>query len=178
MSHEQLRLLQQMPVFGGLSEASLHFLMRLSPVVAVPSGEFYFHEHQPGGTMYVLEKGSVAVFKPYKSKGHLLAYLGRGDCFGEMEMIDPHPRAASVMAITECTAGQISNANLFSLYQKAPAQFTLIQMNMSREISRRLRRMDEEFFSYRMNTMPEDAFFQTRQEIIEQGLEKRKEAAS
>lgn len=171
MHHERLKILQRMPVFGGLTKESLLFLLNLAPTVTIPAGDFYFHEMQRGGTMYVLEKGKVAVFKPFECMGHLLAYLGTGDCFGEMELIDLHPRVASVMAITESAAIQISSACLLSLYKKDLEQFTLIQMNMGREISRRLRRLDEELFKYKMNSPSDGMFFLTRQEIIEQGLE-------
>jgi CRP-like cAMP-binding protein len=171
MYERRLKILQQMPVFGGLSEDSLAFLLNLAPIVSIPTGDFFFHEMQRGGTMYVLEKGKVAVFKPFECMGHLLAYLGTGDCFGEMELIDLHPRVASVMAITDSTAIQISSACLLSLYKKDLEQFTLIQMNMSREISRRLRRLDEEFFKHKQDSSSNGMFFLTRQEIIEQGLD-------
>jgi len=178
MSNERLRLLQRMPVFGGIHEENLRFLINLAPTATVPPGEYFFREHQKGGTMYVLENGRVAVFRTVEERAYLLAYLGKGDCFGEMEMIDPHPRVASVMAVTTSTAIQISNTSLLSLYKRDHEQFTLIQMNMSREISRRLRRMDEEIFRYRQNSNPEENLFLSPHEILERGSVKKKGATS
>lgn len=170
MNKTRLKAFQQMPIFGGLTEESILFLLNLCPMVKVPAGEFYFHELQKGGSMYVLEKGKVAVIKPLEDMGHLMAYLDRGDCFGEMELIDPQARAASVMAVADSFAIQISSASLLSLYKHDLEQFTLIQMNMCREISRRLRRMDEECFTARKESPRSEPFYLTWEEIRKQGI--------
>ncbi len=75
-----------------------------------------------------------------------MANLHEGDCFGEMSLIDLGPRTASVLAIEDCSAIKLSNVNILKIYQKDLEQFTLIQMNIGREISRRLRHMDEVIF--------------------------------
>jgi CRP/FNR family cyclic AMP-dependent transcriptional regulator len=71
-----------------------------------------------------------------------LQYLARGDCFGEMALIDLNPRSASVVAVEDCIALEISHQALYVLYEHYLEQFTLIQMNL-REVSRRLRALDE-----------------------------------
>ena len=157
MNHTRLRILQQMPVFGGLNVDTLHNILHLSPNLTIKEGSFFFHEEQKGGSMYVLEQGKVAVLKTWEGQCHVLAYLGVGDCFGEMELLDLSPRAASVMAITDCTAIQISTANLFRLYKENLEQFTLIQMNMGREISRRLRQLDQELFAMQVDAQANHA---------------------
>ena len=72
-----------------------------------------------------------------------LQYLVRGDCFGEMSVIDLNPRSASVVAVEDCVALEISQQALYVLYEHYLEQFTLIQMNLLREVSRRLRALDE-----------------------------------
>lgn len=69
----------------------------------------------------------------------MLRELGPGDCFGEMAMIDFAPRSASVQALAPCRAFALSIARLHRLYEQDLEQFALIQMNLSRELSRRLR---------------------------------------
>jgi CRP-like cAMP-binding protein len=171
MHHARFRILQEMPIFGGLEIDTLRYILHLSPILTIKEGSFFFHEEQKGGSMYVLEQGKVAVLKTWESKIHLLAYLCVGDCFGEMELLDLCPRAASVMAITDCTAIQISTANLFSLYKENLEQFTLIQMNMGREISRRLRQLDQELFAMQVDAQANHDFFLPHEEIIERGLQ-------
>jgi len=170
MNPSRLKALRMMPIFGGLTEESLAFLLGLAPTVHMKSGGFFFHEHQKGGSMYILEKGRVAVFKPAEAMGLLLAYLNPGDCFGEMELIDPRQRAASVLAVTDCSAVQISSACLLSLYKQNLAQFTLIQMNMCREISRRLRQVDSELFLHRQEAGLNDNNLLSKEEMITRGI--------
>jgi len=96
--------------------------------------------------MFVLEEGKVAVFKTWKERNVALGHLRQGDCFGEMALIDLFPRSASVQADEDCLAIELSSATLFEVYNRDLEQFTLIQMNIARELSRRLRGADERVF--------------------------------
>ena len=66
--------------------------------------------------------------------------------------MDLLPRSASVRAIEDCTAIRLSATNLHQIYARDLKQFALIQMNMGREVSRRLRESDNRLFSARMGT--------------------------
>jgi CRP/FNR family transcriptional regulator, cyclic AMP receptor protein len=46
----------------------------------------------------------------------------------------------------DCRAIELSSNSLFRVYEKDLEQFTMIQMNMGREVSRRLREADERLF--------------------------------
>ena len=70
--------------------------------------------------------------------------------------MDLCPRSASVRAIEDCTAIRISAANLHQVYAQDLKQFALIQMNMGREVCRRLRDSDNRLFSVRMETPEAD----------------------
>jgi len=96
--------------------------------------------------MFVLEEGKVAVLKRWQEGDCLLRILERGDCFGEMALMDFFPRSASVLAVEDCVAIELSAARLHELYEMDPRQFAMIEMNMGREVSRRLRESDERLF--------------------------------
>jgi CRP-like cAMP-binding protein len=100
--------------------------------------------------MFVLEEGRVAVLKRWQGANCLLRNLERGDCFGEMALLDLSPRSASVRAVEDCAAIELSAASLYQLYKKDLEQFAMIEMNMGREVSRRLRESDERLFRARM----------------------------
>jgi len=63
-----------------------------------------------------------------------------------MSLIDLFPRSTSVRAQKPCTAIEISSDALYEIYKRDLEQFALIQMNIAREISRRLRGADERLF--------------------------------
>ena len=50
----------------------------------------------------------------------------------------------------------LTPANLYRLYQRDAAQFATIQMNIGRELSRRLRHTDELLFRCRMGEVLEE----------------------
>jgi CRP-like cAMP-binding protein len=156
MEEARIELLQRMPVFGGIRADVLQFLLTLCPVVSVPANEFFFHEHDQADSMFVLEAGKAAVLKSWHGQEYLLRTLKEGDCFGEVAVMDLCPRSASIRAVEDCTAIRISAANLYKVYAQDLKQFALIQMNMGREVCRRLRESDDRLFRARMATPEAD----------------------
>jgi CRP/FNR family transcriptional regulator, cyclic AMP receptor protein len=150
MQEARIELLQRMPIFGGIRTETLQFLVTLCPVMSVPRSEFFFREHDEGDSMFVLEMGKAAVLKSWRGHDRLLQTLNEGDCFGEMAVMDHCPRSASVCAVEDCIAIQISAANLYRVYSQDLKQFALIQMNMGREVCRRLREVNDRLFGASM----------------------------
>jgi CRP/FNR family transcriptional regulator, cyclic AMP receptor protein len=146
----RLKLLQDMPVFGGMSEDILEFVLGLASIALVPKGELFFRQGDQAGSMFVLEQGKVAVLRSCQGHEYLLGFLEKGDCFGEMALMDLLPRSASVLALEDSRAIEISTAALYELCEKNLEQFVLMQMNMGREVSRRLRAADDRLFQARV----------------------------
>ena len=144
MDQQYLELLQAMPIFGGVSQHTLEFLLAQSSEIEVTENSYFFKEGEQAESLFILERGSALVLK---GKDIKLRYLVRGDCFGEMSLIDLNPRSASVIALEHCVALELSRQSLFALYEYDLQQFVIIQMNLSREISRRLRALDERLMS-------------------------------
>ena len=132
MQEARIELLQRMPIFGGIRTDILEFLLGLCPVVSVPANDFFFRERDQADSMFVLEAGKAAVLKSWRGQDYLLRTLKEGDCFGEMAVMD---------------AIRISAANLYKVYARDLKQFAMIQMNMGREVCRRLRDSDNRLFS-------------------------------
>jgi CRP-like cAMP-binding protein len=136
----RIQLLQQMSIFGGVRDDIVQFILDRAPVVTVERGDFFFREGDAADSMFVLESGRASVLKG--ASGALLRVVKPGECFGEMALIDFSPRSASVRADDHCTALEISSGCLFDVYGRDVEQFAIIEMNMGREVSRRLREAD------------------------------------
>jgi cAMP-dependent protein kinase regulator len=68
------------------------------------AGDFVIKQGEPGESFYILEAGectATKVFKPGEAAKEVLHYH-RGDYFGELSLLHNEPRAASVIAKTEC----------------------------------------------------------------------------
>jgi CRP-like cAMP-binding protein len=66
-----------------------------------------------------------------------------GDTVGEMEVLDMMPSAATVRALEKVEVISLSNAALYEIYKQDIKTFAIIVMNLARDMSRRLRKMDD-----------------------------------
>lgn len=146
MEDRRIELLQRMPIFGAIEARTLETLLREAAGVEVDAGDYFFREGEMADAMFVLERGLVTVVRRWEGRDYRLRELGPGDCFGEMALIDLFPRSASVVALQDCSAIRLTNSDLYRVYETSVEQFALIQMNIARELSRRLRTADERLF--------------------------------
>ncbi|MDR3172441.1 MAG: cyclic nucleotide-binding domain-containing protein [Treponema sp.] len=105
------------------------------------SGDTIMVEGTANDRIRFILDGRVAVIK----KGFTLAEIGEGNFFGEMEVLDVMPSVATIKALVNTTVMAISNRGLRKIYKADATIFSLIIMNLARDLSRRLRRMDEHF---------------------------------
>ena len=154
MQPVRLELLQRMPIFGAIRDDALLFLLAQAREVSVAAGAYFFRENDQASSMFVLESGRVVVFKSWQGRDVVLNNMEAGDCFGEMALMDLCPRSASVRAETDCVAIELGSGDLLRLFERDAEQFALVQMNMGREVCRRLRATDEMLFRARMGEVP------------------------
>lgn len=146
MAPTRIELLQRMPVFGAIGEAALDFIVGRARPLEVAAGDAFFRQGDPPQCMYVLESGRAEAHKVHGDEARVIGRFGPGDCFGEMALLDLHPRSATVVAAEPCRALAIGPDDLYALYHHDVESFALIQMNLAREMSRRLRITDELLF--------------------------------
>lgn len=134
--------LQQTPLFGGLGAGAIEVLLATARPVAMGAGDCFMREGELGDTMYLLESGCVQVLKRTANGERCLRELTAGDFFGEMALLDVNPRSATVRARSDCRALAIPGTALMDLYDYDVAQFSLLSLNLGREVSRRLREVE------------------------------------
>jgi len=82
-----------------LSSLEINLLSTLSRERHYDAGEVIFHEGEQGDEMFVILSGTVLINKLIPGAGdEALTFLGRGDYFGEMALIDHQPRSAGARA--------------------------------------------------------------------------------
>jgi CRP-like cAMP-binding protein len=97
----RLQLTQKQDLFQEqkLSRMEIHFLASLSKERRLNAGEVLFREGDVGDAMYVVLDGRVRIGKQIPGAGEeALAFMERGDWFGEMALIDNQPRSAEATA--------------------------------------------------------------------------------
>ncbi|MBL4690735.1 MAG: cyclic nucleotide-binding domain-containing protein [Rhodospirillales bacterium] len=92
-------------------------------------GDEVFHEGDPGDAAYIVENGSVGIFKTIEGEEIHLATMNDGELFGEMAIIDGSERMAHAIALKDSVIVAIPRAGLEALLSKqAPLVKTLIQI--------------------------------------------------
>jgi len=138
-------LLRKIHIFAGLSEEALQALSDLCRELPVEPGAVLVEQDTPGREMYLIGRGKVEVVKSFEDGRNVsVAMLGGGEFFGEMCIIEcGMPRSASVTAIEPSLLYALKGADIFRLFKLWPDQCAILMLNIARDLSRRLRKMNQ-----------------------------------
>lgn len=143
-------------LFGGLTDTELEEISHYFHIEEYQEGAFILHESEPNSKLFFILEGSVSILKEQGNCGASnnlsnhencieLSHMQAGDTFGEMELIDIQPCAATVRADEKTSVVTFTNADLYKLSKWNLKTYAMIIMNLAREISRRLRAANEAF---------------------------------
>jgi CRP-like cAMP-binding protein len=131
--------LQKYSLFGGLMVDQIDGVFPLMKHERYEAGENIIVEGEKNDRVIFIFSGRVAVMK----NGLVLTELKEGDTVGEMEVLDMISSAATIRALETVEASSISNSALYEIYKQDIKTFAIIVMNLARDMSRRLRKMDD-----------------------------------
>lgn len=124
-------LLEQVPLFAGLSARHLRRLAALARSKRFADGTTVVRAGDPGNSFYVILEGSARVVPP----GGRPIRLRAGDFFGEMALLDGAPRSADVTATEELLTMTIGRSAFTKLLRDEPQ----IAHGIMRTLAERLR---------------------------------------
>lgn len=140
-------VLRQYSLFDGLEKEQIDQILPLMEEEVFEAGTNIIIEGTYNGKIRFILEGRVAVVK----KGIILVELDEGAVFGEMEVVDVEPAEATVKALAATRVMTLSIDALGEIYETDLKIYSFILMNLARNISRLLRRMD--------NRMTDDSHF-------------------
>lgn len=135
-TEEKAAALARVPLFEGISQASLQLLTDATGEVTFGAGQFIVRQGQVGTGLYVIVAGSARVV----SGSRELARLGVGEFIGELAVIDQQPRLASVQAVDETVCLALASWDLLELLKSDSA----LALNLIRGLAARLRSVTEQ----------------------------------
>jgi len=139
-------LLCSVPIFAGLHDKALKIFLENAEKIVVPPGGVIAREGDINHCMYLIEAGEVRIIKNFNTPDPVtLAVLGPGQFFGEMCILETLPRCATAKAASPATVVSVASSAFYHLYQEMPKQHSILLLNIARDLSRRLRHLDEVF---------------------------------
>jgi len=126
-------------LFGGIEERHLDRILALLTEEKYKPGETIIVEGTPNDKILFIIDGRVSIIRGDK----VIYDLSEGNTFGEMEVLDVMPCAATIKAVTDVTVITITNISLREIYKIDMKSFSLLLMNLARDLSRRLRVANE-----------------------------------
>ena len=138
-----LPALRKLVIFHGLGDAGLAKLAEGIRISREEPGTVICREGEPGDTLFLILKGRVGVEKTASGGTAFgITELSDGDSFGEMCLIDVQPRSATIRTLEETSLAAFPYAAFLKLSEEDLFLFSTVLLNIAREFSRRLRRMD------------------------------------
>jgi ABC-type bacteriocin/lantibiotic exporter with double-glycine peptidase domain/CRP-like cAMP-binding protein len=137
--------LRECSALGALPPAPLALLLDALEPRAVAAGALVIRQGDPAGPMYVVQEGRLRVFAESGGERRDLAYLRRGDVFGELSLITGAPRAASVQAVAPSALLALPPEVFARLHREHPTFARLIAEQTARYESAHVARVPLDF---------------------------------
>ncbi len=123
-------------MFAACSKRDLQIVARHMQVVGIPEDTVLMREGEHGDAFFVVLVGSATMVRGRRTVGR----VGPGDHVGELALLDPAPRSATVTATTPMTVGVIDARTFAAIVRDVPA----LTGKLLAALARRLRTRDRE----------------------------------
>ena len=132
---EKVMLLRGVEMFSRTSEEILADVATILEEVELSRGEVVFEKGDVGESMYIIVSGRVRVYDGDKT----INYLDEKEIFGELALLDPEPRSASIQAVEDTRLFRLDRETFFELM----ADNIGVVSGVMRVLCQRLRRMTD-----------------------------------
>lgn len=138
---ERLALLRSVSLFVETPDEVLAELVAMLSVALVPAGQPVFAKGDAGDAVYIIAEGKVRVHDGDRT----VNFLGRREFFGEMGVLDPNPRSASVTAVEDTRLYRLDQAGLAALMNRRPEVARGIIHVLVQRLRARMREMADDY---------------------------------
>ncbi|MFC1489540.1 cyclic nucleotide-binding domain-containing protein, partial [Thermodesulfobacteriota bacterium] len=99
-------------------------------------GQIIFKEGNAGDWIYIIESGTVELYKMAGEEKVVIEVLNPGDIFGELSYIARIPRTLTARAVGETTLGILDRSILDQQFNKLSGSFRMILVNLALRLER------------------------------------------
>lgn len=116
-----LRAAPRVPLLAAFDPRHLAATKHLWELARYNRGDIVVQELQPGGSFFVILRGIVTISKHTGLRDTILAILGQGEFFGEMNLFSDVARSATVRARSAVDVLYIHNAAMMEAIVESPS---------------------------------------------------------
>jgi CRP/FNR family transcriptional regulator, cyclic AMP receptor protein len=145
---EILPILNDISIFGGLTNEQLAAVFAVLERTHYAKGEFVFEEGDPPSDIYIVQKGSVELVLEVDGDYLAQTVFPVGHCFGETAVIGIERHTAGAVAKEDTDLIVLPREGLFGLWDTDKELFGMLILNIAREACRRLHNVDEALLHY------------------------------
>jgi CRP-like cAMP-binding protein len=137
--------LRKVPLFKGMSKSELNEFDRIIHRRKYKEQETIFYEGEPGVGMYIVQEGSIGIYKNTSaSEKEELARLSAGEFFGELALLDETPRSANAVALEDAKILGLFLPDLLDLIDRKPRLGNKFLFHLAMLIGERLKHTNDE----------------------------------
>lgn len=122
--------LAAVPLFARCEPRDLRIVARHAEVATIEAATPLVRQGDGGDALFVLLTGSARV----ERDGAEVGRLGPGDYFGELALLDPAPRAATVTAVENCEVAVLSVRMFRVLLREVPEIAAELLAHLARRV--------------------------------------------
>lgn len=137
---ERTTLLRRVGLLQQLPDEQLERIARSAREETIPPEVNVVEIGDPGYSLYLILEGEVRVLYPARSADFELARLGRGECFGEMALLNRKARSATVQTVHETTVLVLDQDQFQEFLLESPK----VAVKLLETLSLRIRNADEQ----------------------------------
>jgi hypothetical protein len=127
-------------IFGGLTSKEVATIERYLRRTEIDKGRTIFTQDQAGSELFIITSGTASAYLHQDRGADIrLTTFVPGTVFGELAILDPGPRSATVIADVALVCFALSDKDFALLSGDAPEIAIKMLANLSRALSRRLR---------------------------------------
>jgi CRP-like cAMP-binding protein len=118
---DRKEILRNHSLFSGLSDEIIERLCVHAIMKNVKSGATIFSKGEQGQSMFAVCSGTVKISVPStEGKDAVFNFINQGGIFGEIALLDGHPRTAHAIAATKCQLIMIDRRDFLPLLRSYP----------------------------------------------------------
>jgi signal transduction histidine kinase/CRP-like cAMP-binding protein len=137
---EQLKSLQSTVMFQGVTYEKLTTVLNQLKVESFPAGTVLFESNTMGSRVYLIDRGAIRISRVTAYGDETtLDVLGRGEVVGELSSLDGLSRSARATCLEDTLLFSFSREH----FEQALRENPQISFNLLREMSRRIRKADD-----------------------------------